>query len=242
MSASPLEALQKRFVGAIIDSSDFAAAVTGGGKLSAEEAVAVYRGGYPVRLIGALGETFEACWRVLGDDDFFAVCRAFIARNPSTSHNLSDYGTTFPDFLDAPPFLGDLARFEWTFKELFHARPHMGLSAAELAKAVKPDSKLILGGAHRFLSLRHSVYGIWKRDRSDDTPLKDSDWEGAQRLVLYKNGGNEIFVTELSEAEFTVLQNLRLGLAQALAGGIDEAATKKLFAFLATSGLVAEVR
>jgi hypothetical protein len=258
MSASPLEALQRRFVRSItfLTDPELVASVTGGGTLTAAQAVDVYRGGYPARLTEALGETFEACWRVLGDEDFFKVVRAFIAISPSTTHNLSDYGASFPDFVEGQafkslnlssdaPFLGDLARYEWEFKNIFHEKPHAGLDARVLAAKARPESVLRFGSAVRLLSLKHRVYAIWKRDRADDTPLRDEDWTGAERLVLYKQqGGNPVFVRELSEPEHAALSALAAGrpLQEALASaeGLDAAAAQELFAFVAEAGLVTE--
>jgi hypothetical protein len=77
--------------------------------------------------------------------------RAFIARSPSsTSYNLSDYGASFPDFVEGQafnslnlssdaPFLGDLARYEWEFKNLFHEKPHAGLDRGVLAAKARPE-------------------------------------------------------------------------------------------------------
>lgn len=228
------------------------AAVAGGGRLSARAAVDVYAKGYPVRLTEALGETYEGCWRVLGDELFFKVSADYIRRFPSLSYNLSDYGSSFADFLRCQvfdsfdfSFLGDLAQFEWEFKELFHAKPHSGLSAADLAAKAQPDSRFVFGGALRLLSLTHRVYGIWKRDRADDTPLEESEWEGEQRLALYKKEGNPIFVRELSAPEHAALSALIAGktLDDALSGaeGMDEAGAGTLFGFLAEAGLVTEV-
>lgn len=257
MSASPLEALQRRFVRSItfLTDPELVASVTGGGTLTAAQAVDVYRGGYPARLTEALGETFEACWRVLGDADFFAVVRAFIAIAPSTSYNLSDYGASFPDFVEGQafnslnlssdaPFLGDLARYEWEFKNLFHEKPHAGLDARVLAAKARPESVLRFGGAVRLLSLKHRVYAIWKRDRADDTPLRKKEWTGAERLVLYKRGGNPVFARELAAPEYAALAALAAGRplqeALACAEGLDAAAAQALFAFVAEAGLVTE--
>jgi hypothetical protein len=254
MSSSPLERLQRRFVrsATFAVDPDLVAGVTGGGTLTAAQAVDVYRGGYTARLTEALGETYEACWRALGDEAFFAAACGYIARTPSLSYNLSDYGATFPDFLESlpdaarAPFLGDLARFEWTFKELFHAPAHAGLSAAALAAAVRPAASLRLGGAVRLLSLRHRAHALWKRDRADDTPLSPSDWEGAERLVLYKRGGNDVFIRALNAPEHRALKALSEGVsienALAEAEGLDAAGAQALFAFVAESGIVAEVR
>ena len=105
MNDSPLEALQRRFVRSVtfLTDPELVRTVTGGGKLTAAEAVEVYRGGYPARLTEALGETYEICWRVLGDEAFFAAAHDYIARAPSRTHNLSDYGADFPEFLESLP-------------------------------------------------------------------------------------------------------------------------------------------
>lgn len=254
MTAGRLEALQRRFVRTLTFLADpeFSAGVTGGGRLSAEEAVDVYRKGYPARLTEALGETYEACWRTLGDEEFLAAAAAYVERTPSRSHNLSDYGEGFAEFLESrplaahAPFIGDLARFEWTFKDLFHVKAHEGLAPAVLAAKARPDAVLRLGNAVRLLSLRRRVYGIWRRDRGDDTPLRASDWEGPERLVLYKKAGNPVFVRSLTGPEHAALFGLAAGRplqdALAAAEGLDAEGAGALFAFLSESGLVVEAR
>jgi hypothetical protein len=251
---SPLEALQRRFVRSITFLTDAAlvAGVSGGGKLTAEEAVDVYRGGYPARLTEALGETFEACWRVLGDEDFFAAAKDYIARVPSLTHNLADYGASFPEFLECrpdaetAPFIGDLARFEWAYKELFHAKAHEPLAPALLAAKARPEAVFKFGGAVRLMAVRYRVYGLWKRNRSNDAPLKKSDWEGAERLIFYKKEGNDVFVRSLSVPEYAALSALKAGrpLQEALASvdGLTADDVKDLFVFLSESGVVTEVR
>jgi hypothetical protein len=253
VSDSPLETLQRRFVRSITFMADpaFTGAVTGGGRLTAAEAVEVYRGGYPARLTEALGETYETCWRVLGDEAFFAAARDYIARFPSRSHNLSDYGGDFPEFLESlpvaedAPYLGDLARYAWAFKELFHEKPHAGLDPAVLAAKARPDAVLRFGSAVRVLALRHRVYSIFRRDNDDDTPIEEASWKGPERLLLYKKEGNPIHVRELSAPEHAALTALASGrpLADALAGadGLDTAAVQELFGFISVSGIVSRV-
>jgi hypothetical protein len=253
VSDSPLESLQRRFTRSITFLADpeFVASVTGGGELSAAEAVDVYRGGYPARLTEALGETYEICWRVLGDEGFFAAARAYIARFPSRSHNLSDYGAEFPEFLESlpvakdAPYLGDLARYAWAFKELFHARPHESLDPKVLAAKARPDAVFRVGSAARLLALRHRVYGLFRRDLGDDSPIEESVWRGDERLILYKKEGNPIYVRELTAAEHSALAALAAGrpLAEALAGaeGLDAEGAQELFGFVAESGIVTGV-
>lgn len=250
----PLAEAQRGFIAAVFGrepGAAFAASVTGGGRLTPAAAVEVYRRAYPARLSEALGETFEACWRVLGDEAFLAACADYAREVPSASADLSDYGRTFPEFLLArhgadAPFVADLGRLEWEFKELFHAAPHAGLPPEALAAKAGPRAVLVLGGAFRLLSSAHRVAAIRRRDRADATPLTPADWEGREDLALYKNGTNEVFLRALSAPQAAALRALAGGtpLEDALAGaeGLDEAGAGELFAFLAEARAVTEAR
>lgn len=250
---SPLKDVQNDFTSSCFGevNAAFASSVAGGGKLTPAEAVEVYRSGYPARLSEALGETFEACWRMLGDEAFLEACRVYARSVPSTSHNLSDYGKSFPDFLlsrfnGEAPFIGDLGRLEWSFKEIFHAAPHAGLTASDLSVAVKENSVLIFGSALNLLSFSHSVHGLWKRDRRDASPLKRSDYEGRQQVLLYKSGGAPVFSRTLAAPEASALRSLLRGLplsdALAAAKGLDERSARNLFSFLSEAGIVTGVQ
>lgn len=250
----PLAEAQRDFVAAAFapeGAAGFAASVTGGGRLSPAAAVEVYRRAYPARMSEALGETFEACWRVLGDEAFLAACADYARATPSASADLADYGRTFPEFLLArhgadAPFIADLARLEWEFKELFHAAPHAGLPPEALAAKAGPGSVLALGGAFRLFSFSHRVSALRRRDRADATPLAPAEWEGREDLVLYKDGTNEVYSRAVTAPQAAALRALSAGtpLEDALAGaaGLDEAGAGELFSFLAAARAVVEVR
>lgn len=249
---SALETLQRRFVAAVVEGdAALAGAVTGGGRLSPEGAVAVYRRAYPARLTEALGETYRRCWRVLGDDDFFAACAAFIPTERSRSGNLSDYGRSLPEFLESwsgaahAPFLGDLARLEWAFKVLFHAKQHEGLPAGELAASASPGTRFVFGAATAVLTLRHRVHAVWTRELDDDSPLDPESWRGREDLFLYKKDGR-VYSRVLTPPESAALTGLRAGLqlekALSAAEGLDAESTSALFRDLAESGSVTELR
>lgn len=248
-----LSEIQRRFVSSAYGTIDraFVSGVTGGGRLGAREAIDVYRKGYPARMTEALGETFEACWRVLGDEDFLKACETYARATPSRSHNLSDYGRSFPLFLKKSfgrqaPFIHDLAVLEWEFKNLFHAAPHTPLSAKMLSQSVKDNSVLKFGSAVRLLPSKHAVHDIWKRDRRDDTPISKKEWSRKEWTLLYKGGGTPVSSSVLAAPEASVLTLLmkgaRLSHALARTKGLDEERTKRLFLFLADAGIVTEVR
>ncbi len=250
---SRLKEIQKGFVDSAFGgiTAAFTSSVTGGGKLTPAEAINVYREGYPARISEALGETFEACWRVLGDEDFLEACKIYSRATPSVSHNLSDYGGSFPEFLHKrfkkqAPFIKDLADLEWSFKEVFHAEVGAVLPPSDLAVAVNDKSVLVFSSAVRLLHLNHSVHAVWKRDRNDASPLIPSDWEGPQQVLLYRSGGTPVFSFVLAAPEASTLQALLAGrsVSEALAAskGLNEAAARTLFSFIASSALITEVR
>ena len=250
----PLAEAQRDFVASVLGARvlpAFADSVTGGGRLGPAAAVGVYRRAYPARMSEALGETFEACWRVLGDAAFLAACADYARAIPSVSADLSDYGRGFPDFLLArhgadAPFVADLGRLEWEFKELFHARAHAGLEPGALAATAGPRSGLVFGEAFKVLSFGHRVAAIRRRDRADETPLSPADWTGREDLALYKAGTSEVFLRALTPPQAAALRSLAGGAAleDALAGaeGLDESGAAELFAFLAEARAVTEFR
>lgn len=249
---SQLEILQQLFTASAVGEADSALVgrIKGGSRLSSAEAVAVYHDGYSARMSEALGETFEACWRVLGDEEFLDACKKYCRSVPSKSHNLSDYGESFPSFLlnrfqAHAPFIGDLARLEWAYKDLFHARPHTPLTAEQLSVAVKPNSVLLFGHAVLSLSFSFSVVDIWRRDRSDATPLNRSDWEGPQCALLYKSGGAHVFSRVLAAPEASVISALLNGIpldSTLASSSLDESAARNFFSFISQAGLIVEVR
>jgi hypothetical protein len=187
---------------------------------------------------------------MLGDEDFLEACRVYARIVPSVSYNLSDYGSSFPEFLSKrfgreAPFIRDLAVLEWEYKNLFHAAPHAGLSPKSLSVAVKDNSVLKFGSAIKLLSFKHRVHNLWKRDRRDSTPLRRVDWEGREITLLYKGGGTPVFSRVIAAPEASALSLLMRGrpLAEALAAakGLNEAAARNLFSFISSSGLITEV-
>ncbi len=70
---------------------------------------------------------FPAVERIVGEEFFQAMARAYVLAEPPRSPVLMDYGTTFADFIAgfAPaaslPYLPDVARIERAWREAYHA-------------------------------------------------------------------------------------------------------------------------
>jgi hypothetical protein len=87
----------------------------------------VYRNNVLVSLTEALADTFPAIERLLGEDYFKALAKAFILDHPPRSPVLIWYGDAFADFLETfpplagYPYLADVARLEWAWLAAYHA-------------------------------------------------------------------------------------------------------------------------
>lgn len=105
--------------------------------ISAHERIAVYTGGYVLRLLECMRADFPALRGFVGDSVFDAFAKAYVITMPPDSHSLYDLGANFPRFLeetkpanwaldagvsvmlDLPP---ELARLERARAEVLRAR------------------------------------------------------------------------------------------------------------------------
>jgi hypothetical protein len=223
-----------------------------GGSLSSDAALEVYRTGHIVRLTEALGETFEAVWWVAGDDDYFRLAKEFLLAHSSSSYNLSDFGKHFPDFLDKRqpfsdlPFIADLARFEWVFKEVFHLPPHKSLTPDHFQQhPLSGNLRLSFGPSVRLFRSPYSVYEVWKLRGTIQTSLPEATWKQPQYLLCYKQN-QQVYIKHLNQPEYQLLEFLLSGssIDEALSETLQfhpdlgEATVTNLFATLTQTGIL----
>lgn len=68
--------------------------------LSAHERLAVYTGGYVLRLLECMRADFPVLRGFVGDSVFDAFAKAYVITMPPSSHSLYDLGANFPRFLE----------------------------------------------------------------------------------------------------------------------------------------------
>lgn len=235
------EALEQQILG---QSGSISTHIAPGGTLNSNESVAVYSRAYTLRLTEALGEIYEAVWRVLGDDAFFEVAADYIKANPSKSHNLSHYGALFPEFLAArfpeTELLHDLAIFEWKFAELFHKAEETGLEATELA-GMTPAARIEFVDSLFLLDARGPVYSIWQLREHPEPPELDFSLQEAV-FACKKNG--QIFIRESTSGELQLARYLHEGrtIENALAeSSITPSEVEGFFSFVAQARLIRRI-
>jgi hypothetical protein len=214
------------------------------GKLSLDAAFAVYQRGYVARLTEILGDTFEAVWKVLGDELFFAVAAEFIRGAPSQSYNLSDYSEKFIPFLrnhpvsEEFPFLADLANLGWQKKELFNAPTEVGLSGEALPALLEEEARPArFVTSFRLVSSEFCLYDLWESLEGNTEP--PTDWDRPQALALYK-ANSQVFLKAFDLKTFRALENIQYGAKLFDAcEELDEAELTALFQFFALSSVLA---
>lgn len=120
------------------------AAIEPSDRLAPAERLAVYTTMYFWRIQEVLREDFARTAAVLGSEAFEEVVRAYVARHPSEHPSIRWVGRALPALLadappdGAPPWIAELARFEWARLDLFDAADAAPLGLDTL-RAVAPE-------------------------------------------------------------------------------------------------------
>lgn len=223
-----LKELQSTFIEAMFKGPN-SAAVTELGQLlcdhrqlTAEQQITIYRNSIIGCMINALRQTYPVCDQLVGDQFFDAMATQFIYQQPSQSPDLGDYGAPFADFISAfkptaeLPYLADIARLEWAWKQAFSAVDHRGLdlqAVAQLLAQLDEQQQQIL----RFQlppgsSLIESAYPIakiWQMNQDDD----DSDGAidlsaGGDKLLVWRQDF-DMRIDRLNSAQWRFLSAIQ---------------------------------
>jgi hypothetical protein len=234
--------LQRDFGGAVLDSD---AAVPSpisrkaGGVPSRR--FGVYRNNVYASLIEVLAGRFPVVTRLVGEEFFRAMARAYIKREPPRSPVLMRYGVSFPDFVASftpaasVPYLADMASLEWAWHTAYHAPDAAPLPLAELAgiDARAEDTILTL---HPSLGVVRSLYPIvsifaLNRQGGDVPPMR---LEGSEdSLVVRPSLEVELYRLPEGGASFVLALKEEKSLAEAAAIALAEANRFDLTANLA---------
>lgn len=195
------------------------------GELTSSQVMGVYQEDYRARLFEVLGENFETCWFVLGDEDFMAIANEYVESHPSKFTNLLHYGEDFPQFIAkrAPEisFINKLAQFELNFWSLFHSRDNsINFIPAQLGEDIFA-TPINLEDNHFLYESDIEISSLW-RMRKGDIEKSFDEIQNKERIVVYKREEkNQIQV--LAEGHYQLLLNLKecKTIEQAVEG-IDE--------------------
>jgi hypothetical protein len=215
-----LSEVQSGFAAALLDpAAQVPAGIVGPDRRPAPRRFAVYRNNVLSALGEAVASAFPAVRRIVGEDFFRAMARAYVLAEPPTSPVLLDYGVTFPDFIAgfAPaaslPYLPDVARIERRWREAYHAEDAKPLPPDALSGIAESDLPGLSFGLHPSLRLvrsRWPALTVWRMNVSD-VPTTPVDFSVAEDALIVRPGaevevrkappGGAAFVTALAAGE-----------------------------------------
>ncbi len=135
--------------------------------LDAVARAGIYAGMYRNRLADALRADFPNLHRLLGDDGFLELSRAYAASHPSASSDIGQFGRHLADFLAQHPGPrgdeADLARLEWALAQAFTAKDAapVGQEALGALGEAAAEARLHFVPAFQVVALQHDVLPLW---------------------------------------------------------------------------------
>ncbi len=179
------------------------------------DALDIHKRGYVVSLSEMLGDEYESCWWVLGDEVFFNLCEKFVLKYPSKTYNLMFYGFEFPNFLndsgysEEAPFLFELAKFEQVNTATFHMKQHETYSQEQLQVIFQdPDQNMKFAESTQVFTSDYSVYSLWMHvKKNSDQEDFEFDINESEQVLFYKTN-DQVYCRALSVKEAQLLKAL----------------------------------
>jgi hypothetical protein len=191
-----LSEIQDAFQRAIMHGDDaFLADLVDSHREKREVLLSVYRDAYVLRLVEILQIDYGKLLACLGDEQFDAMARAFIAANPSRNPNARWVGARLPEFLQtAPPYAGrpelaELAAFERALNDVFDEEDAPALQVEALA-AVPPGDWPSLTfrprPSFRRLDFVTNALDIWRALDENSPAPEGSTLIEPLRIIVYR--------------------------------------------------------
>jgi hypothetical protein len=153
---------------------------------------AVYRNNVAVSLIASLAARYPVTRRLVGEDFFRAMARAYAAANKPDSPVMIHYGRGFSTFVGSfepargVPYLADVTALENAWVEAYHAGEAEPLALAALANFEAEslvEARARFHPAARLLRSDHPVASIWAAHQVAGEPKPVETWRTEQALI-----------------------------------------------------------
>ena len=173
-----------------------------------------------VRSLGtALAATFPTVQALVGDEFFHGMARSFVAGNLPKQPVLSEYGGSFPHFVESYvpagglPYLADIARLDWALNVAFHspAKPRLtGVDLASIPVEQLPAKSVSLAPGAAVLRSIYPIDRIWTAAQPHASSETVDLESGGVRLLVLRRPDDAGFVS-LGEGEANFLEALAAG-------------------------------
>ncbi len=191
---SSLAKIQAEFQFALLDPErPVPAGVVGPGGMADARRFAIHRNTIMIGLVEALEQRFPVTRRLVGEEFFRAMARAYAAVNMPRSPLMMHYGDEIPAFVAvfAParsvPYLADVAALELAWSRAYHAPEAVPLGTdtirSVLPAALIRSTLTTHPSLHRLRS-PYPIGSIWRMHQDETDVEALEDWVGEDLLVL----------------------------------------------------------
>lgn len=154
---------------------------------------AVHRNNFVAGLVKALQARFPVVEKIVGQEFFAAMARAFVAQKPPRTPVLAAYGDEFPAFIAgfaparALAYLADVARLEAARTRAYHAADAVPVDPSRFA-TLDPnavgDIRIDLHPSAAIVRSVHPIVAIWAMNSGERKLAPIEPWHGEDALVI----------------------------------------------------------
>jgi hypothetical protein len=193
---------------------------------------AVYRNNYMASLGKALERHYPVVERLVGEEFFLAMARAFVRQRPPRSPLLPSYGDDFADFIAAfeparnVPYLADVAKLEAARVRAYHAEDAVPCGAEQFATvdaSAIENIRIDLHPSTEIVRSRYPIVTIWAMNSGEREPEPIEVISGEDAVVLRPHLDVEIRTLPPGGAAFLLALAEGLPLREAAAAGLANA-------------------
>lgn len=193
---------------------------------------AVYRNNVHGALINALAAAYPVARQLVGDEFFRAMAGLYAQAHLPTSPLISEYGSTFSDFIQAfepassVPYLADVARLERLRVRAYHAADCQVLDQHCVLEQLQGCAQLgqLRVGLHPSLATLESSYAVvsvWAAHQVDGAIATLNPWYAQGALVLRQELAVKVFAIDRGSVTFINRLNQGAGLEMAIADALE---------------------
>lgn len=184
--------------------------------LSTKEQLFIYQQSIHDGLINALQQIYPVCVKLVGDRYFYSMAKKYVLSTPSRSADLSHYGKSFSTYikqhpvLTSVPYLSDIAKLEWAYHQIFHAKNETELNIESIYKySAEQLTKCIfsLPISHHFITSHFPVDRIWEMHQSTSEDSLNIEESAGYYFVFRRS--YEIHIDRITKQEYIFLKAIK---------------------------------
>ncbi len=214
--------LQKQFWSSLRNlNAEIYPSINGGVQFSPERRMDVYRTNGRSAHVSVLIDAYPVCKAILGEDYFKQVAKLYYKQTPSQNSDMNEYGASFSGFIAQLhvdrkelcdfPYLGDLARLEWNYQQVYYTEDENVFDFQLFQKKCEQYGEevvLELQPSVFLLSSSYPIYEIWCTHRHDEPCQTIHAIHGSQYLCAYKEK-YQVVVEKIDACVYDLLINIK---------------------------------